>query len=177
MRSEVSKLPPIFLERLKKILPTGKFDQVANTFLDVKPTTFRVNTLKAGAVQLIREELEAAGFRLEPVRWCQQAFTLRSGRLRELQETEIYKQGKIYVQSLPSMFPPIILDPKPGETILDLAAAPGSKTTQIAAMMQGNGKLIAVDNNKIRFYRLKANLELQGAAADQWGRRISQRLV
>ena len=163
MRSEISKLPLIFLERLKKILPTGKFDQVANTFTDTKPTTFRVNLLKAGSIQSVHEELERKGFRLEPVHWCPEAFILRSGRLRELQETEIYKGGKIYAQSLPSMLPPIILDPKPGELILDLAAAPGSKTTQMAAMMRGNGKLIAVDNNKIRFYRLKANLELQGA--------------
>ncbi len=172
MRSEVQRLPAEFLERLRKIIPPQKWDEIANTFTEPRPTTFRVNTLKReegrGSVQ---ERLEHQGFRLE--RWGQslesgtvpvyRAFILRSGRLRDLQETDIYKKGEVYVQSLSSMLPPLVLNPQPGERILDLTAAPGSKTTQLACLMKGEGEIVANDNNQIRFFKLKANVESQGA--------------
>lgn len=162
MRSELRVLPQQFLERLRRIIPSQRFDAVANTFTEPPPTTFRVNTLKATAAR-IREELQHAGFHAEPVPWYRDAFVLRRGTLRDLQETQAYRRGALYVQSLSSMLPALILDPQPGEAVLDLTAAPGSKTTQMACLMRGEGRLVANDNNKVRFYRLKANVELQGA--------------
>ena len=162
MRSEARVLPGIFIERLRKIIPSQKLDSVANTFAGPKPVTFRANLLKSSPAE-VRQILGDRGFRLEPAGWYRDAFILRDGRLRELQETEIYKNGLIYVQNLSSMVPVLVLDPRPGETVLDLTAAPGSKTTQIAAFMQGQGKIVANDNNKIRFFKLKANVELQSA--------------
>jgi 16S rRNA (cytosine1407-C5)-methyltransferase len=166
MRSEVQRLPALFLERFRLLVGSQKFDELANTFAEPKPTTFRVNTLKAGAqfIQLLAERLQHQGFRLEKVPWYSEAFILRAGRLRDLQETEAYQKGEIYVQSLSSMLPPLLLDPRPGETVLDLTAAPGSKTTQLACLMKGEGRIVANDNNKIRFFKLRANVELQGAA-------------
>ena len=162
MRTEVRHLPELFLERLRKIIPSHKWDAAANTFAEPKPATFRVNTLKASP-EPVCERLEANGFRCEQVSWYPEAFVLRQGRLRDLQETDAYQKGEIYVQSLSSMIPALVLDPKPGERVLDLAAAPGSKTTQIACLMKGEGKIVANDNNKIRFFKLKANVELQSA--------------
>jgi len=163
MRSEVQRLPAEFLERLRKIIPPQKWDEVANTFTEAKPTTFRVNTLKARPEE-VREKLEHQGFHLEKVSWYPVAFILRGGRLRELQETEIYQKGGIYVQSLSSMLPPLVLNPQPGERILDLTAAPGSKTTQMACLMKGEGEIVANDNSQIRFFKLKANVKLQDAS-------------
>lgn len=162
MRNEIKRLPAEFLERLRLLFPVNKFDDMANTFCLDRPTTFRVNTLKK-EIPVIYETLTQAGFRLEKVSWCPGAFILRNRSLRDLQSTESYRQGEIYVQSLPSMVPPLVLAPEPGETVLDLTAAPGSKTTQMAVMMQGKGRLVANDNNKIRFFKLKANVEQQGA--------------
>jgi 16S rRNA (cytosine1407-C5)-methyltransferase len=162
MRSEVKRLPELFLARLRHILPSAKWDAIANTFAESKPTTFRVNLLKSSS-GILREKLEHLGFGLERAGWYPDAFILRRGNLRELQKTEVYQKGEIYVQSLSSMLPPIVLNPQPGERVLDLTAAPGSKTTQMAAMMKGLGKIIANDNNKIRFFKLKANVEFQGA--------------
>lgn len=162
MKSEVRRLPEAFLERLKQILPTGKFDLIANTFAESKPTTFRVNTLKTNR-DTAREKLRAGGFRCENVSWYPAAFILREGRLRDLQQTEMYRKGEIYVQALSSMVPVLVLDPQPGEMILDLTAAPGSKTTQIACFMKNEGRLVANDNNRVRFFKLKANVEMQGA--------------
>jgi 16S rRNA (cytosine1407-C5)-methyltransferase len=62
------------------------------------------------------------------------------------------------------MVPPLALDPKPGERVLDLTAAPGSKTSQIAALMNNQGLLMANDNSRERFFRLKRNLEQLGVA-------------
>jgi len=71
--------------------------------------------------------------------------------------------GHIYIQDASSMLPALILDPKPGERILDLCAAPGSKTTQIAAMMQNRGVLIATDLSSKRIRSLVFNLRRMGA--------------
>src|SRR3989344_419590 len=60
------------------------------------------------------------------------------------------------------MIPALILNPKPGEKVLDICAAPGSKTTQIAAMMENKGELVANDINQIRVYKLESNLKMQG---------------
>jgi len=162
MRSAARVLPQIFLERLKKIVPSQKLDSVANTFTDSKPTTFRVNSLKAER-NSVKEKLEREKFRLEPVSWYPDAFVLREGRLKDLEKTETYQKGEIYVQNLSSMIPPLVLSPKPGETVLDLTAAPGSKTTQMAALMKGEGQIIANESDKIRYEKLKSNISLQGA--------------
>lgn len=164
MRSEVRKLPETFLDRLRRIIPPRKWDVVANTFTESKPTTFRINILKASA-KTVREKLEREGLRLENVSWYGDAFILCEGRLRELEKTRVYRGGEIYVQSLSSMIPLLILDPKPGETILDLTAAPGSKTTQLACLMEGEGRIVAVESNPIRYAKLKANIQRQGVGA------------
>jgi len=145
------------------IIPDSQWDDVLRTFEEPKPTTFRVNTLKA-APEAIRQALESQGFGLEPVGWCAEAFIVRQGQLRALQEADCYQRGELYVQSLSSLLPAIVLDPQPGERVLDLAAAPGSKTTQIACLMRDQGYLVANDHNRIRSYKLRANLERQGVA-------------
>ena len=89
MRHEVHALPELFLERLRRILPSHKLDQIANTFAERKPTTFRVNSLKASR-DLVQEKLEKEGFRLKNVSWYQDAFVLSGGRQRELEKTENY---------------------------------------------------------------------------------------
>lgn len=84
---------------------------------------------------------------------------------KEIKNLPIYEEGKIYLQSLSSMLPPIILEPKEGADILDMAAAPGGKTTQIAALTNNKANITACEKNKIRTERLKYNLEKQGAKA------------
>jgi len=161
MRSQLQRLPEPFLERLRRILPPSRWQAVLQTFGSPRQTTLRANTLKTTA-QAIRQELTAQGFGVEFMPWYREACVLRRGTLRELQETALYREGAIYVQSLSSMLPPLALDPQPGESVLDLTAAPGSKTTQLACLMRNEGRLVANDNNRVRFFKLKANLEQQG---------------
>lgn len=70
--------------------------------------------------------------------------------------------GYYYVQEISSMLPPLALDPKPGEFVLDLFASPGSKTTQIAAKMENQGTIIANDLKIGRISILVSNLEKAG---------------
>jgi len=153
-------LPEKFLERLSEMFGESVFRQIEKTFV-TRPTTFRVNGIKASKDEIIKA-LELNGFKTEAILWYGDAFLLKNKTKRELTELDIYKDGKIYIQSLASMIPPLILDPKPGERVLDLVAAPGSKTSQIAALMGRKGELVANDINKVRFFRLQANMESLG---------------
>lgn len=162
MRSEVGRLPELFLARLKQIIPSSKWNAVANTFSETKPTTFRVNTLKTTSAE-VKKSLEEKNFWLVSIPWFSDGFLLRKGRQKDLEATEMYQEGQIYLQSLSSMIPPLILEPKPGESILDLTAAPGGKTAQMACLMKGEGTIVANESNKIRFEKLKSNLTTQGA--------------
>lgn len=67
--------------------------------------------------------------------WSKDVLILKGIKQKEFNETELAKNGKLYCQALSSMLPAIILGPKSGERILDMCAAPGSKTTQIAAFL------------------------------------------
>jgi 16S rRNA C967 or C1407 C5-methylase (RsmB/RsmF family) len=72
-----------------------------------------------------------------------------------------FYEGKIYLQSIASMLPVFVLEPESDEIILDVCAAPGSKTTQIAMMMENTGKIFAIEQNQIRFDKLMHNCKLQ----------------
>ncbi len=160
MNASATILPEDFVERLPRIVPSEKLASVLTAFTH-RPTTFRVNTLKTSRDEL-SEKLSAAGFEIEPVAWYADAFILRNKSKAELIATPMYENGQLYVQSLSSMLPPLVLAPQPGEKICDLTAAPGSKTTQIAAMMRNTGEIIANDRSKIRLHKLVANLKMQG---------------
>lgn len=159
-------IPEKFLERLTDMFGVSLFNQIKTTFVE-RPTTFRINTIKAKKEEVL-EILKQNGFKFERVAWYSDAFILKNKSKRELTDLDIYNEGKIYIQSLASMVPPLVLDPKPGEKVLDLTAAPGSKTSQIAALMNRQGELVANDNNKIRFFKLKHNMEVLGVEGEDF---------
>jgi len=169
-RQNLAKLPEGFLERLQQIVGVSLSTQIQQTFVE-RPTTFRVNTIKAERNE-VRQVLFDLGFKTDNVVWYKDAFILKNKSQKELEATDLYQQGKIYLQSLASMVPPLVLDPQPDKKVLDLTAAPGSKTSQIAALMSDpdgsvsggelRGELVANDIDKVRFQKLKHNLELLG---------------
>lgn len=154
------QLPEKFLERCQEIFGAFYFGKIKETFIK-RPPTFRVNTLKSKTDQAV-EALKTLGFKLKRASFNRDAFVLENKSQRELSETDLYKEGKIYLQSLGSMVPPLVLGPRPGERVLDLCAAPGSKTSQVAAMMENKGELWAVEIDQVRFEKLKHNMELLG---------------
>lgn len=158
------ELPEEFLARLSLIVGASRVADIRKTFVE-RPTTFRVNTIRSQKQQ-VDEYLRDHRVKVKPVSWNSDAFILLEPSKRVFTEYDLYTQGKVYIQSLASMVPPLVLDPQPGEKILDLTAAPGSKTSQIAALMEMKGELVANEVNKIRFFRLKHNMEGLGVVDD-----------
>jgi NOL1/NOP2/sun family putative RNA methylase len=154
-------LPEKLWERWQRLFSEKNLENIVKA-LQAKPQpAFRTNTLLTTTEEL-KQTLEQEGFVLQTVPWYQDAFILENKSVRELTETQSYKQGHIYIQNLSSMLPALILDPQKNETILDLTAAPGSKTTQIAALMDNSGKIVANDLSRPRLYKLQANLKMYG---------------
>lgn len=125
-------------------------------------TTLRVNTIKYN-IQDLMTQLKINNIKFERVSWYNDGLVLKNRVEKDIQKLDIYNEGNIYIQSLSSMIPPLVLAPKSGDKVLDLTAAPGSKTTQLAALMKNTGEIIANELDTIRFERLKYNIEKQGA--------------
>ncbi len=153
---------PEFEKRFKLILGERAYLEFMETNSRYLRRSLRVNTLKIGIAKL-RERLEKEWI-LEQVPWCKEGFFIkhRAGTRRDIGNIPDYQLGYFYVQEAASMIPPIVLNPKPGELVLDMAASPGSKTTQLAALMQNKGLIVANDINGKRMAALGINLRRCG---------------
>lgn len=167
-----NSLPEDFVSRLTKLYPDN-FSEILGTFTTRKPSTFRTNTLKISTVELVKK-LELQGFEVEPSPLSdaftskkQTSFILKNRSQRELTETPEYKNGELYIQGLSSMIPPLVLNPQEKSVVLDACSAPGSKTTQMAALMNNTGQIIANDMSTVRLYKLVANLKTLGVTNTQ----------
>ena len=149
------------VSRLEKMFQPTVLEKILRGFEAEKMPVVRVNTLKSD-LQNIMSQLRSLGVRFQRVDFLKNALIIQNKSEKFFEDLEIYKNGEIYFQGISSQLPVLFLDPKPGETVLDLCAAPGSKTTQIAMAMQNQGKIVANEIDQIRFERLKYNLQKQG---------------
>jgi NOL1/NOP2/sun family putative RNA methylase len=133
-----------------------KSSSIIDRHFQSKKKTFRINTLVSSEDEVI-PSLERQGFDIQKVSFLN-AFIVDEVNVR-LSDTDEFQSGKIYIQGLSSMIPVIFLDIQEGESILDLCAAPGSKTTQIAAIGKNKINIVAVEENRNRFFKLKDNLK------------------
>ena len=154
---------PSFLREMLEKQYGAEWEKIQAGFAQKRRVTLRVNALKINAA-LIAEELARSQIGFERASWYDDAFILEHATEREIQALPIYERGEIYLQSLSSMLPPLLMKPQAGEAILDMTAAPGGKTTQMAALSGGKALITACEKDKIRFERLKFNLERQGAS-------------
>ena len=122
--------------------------------------SIRVNTLKTSVTDLKKRLKD---YRLTQVPWCNEGFFVEGPRT-DLGNLKEHQLGLFYVQEAASMIPPLILNPKLGEIVLDACAAPGSKTTQMAAMMKNQGVIVANDIKPERIKALSTNLQRCGVA-------------
>ena len=160
---EVKKrLPKEFVERLYENYTPLTVDKILSGMSGERNTTLRVNILKSN-VQAVMNDLKENNIKFDRVQWYGDALVLKNASEKQVQKLELYESGSIYLQSLSSMVPPLVLGPKSNEKILDLTAAPGSKTTQMAAMMENKGYILANELDALRCERLKYNVEKQGA--------------
>lgn len=151
------------INMLQEQYGTETVQKIIEGYTKQRAVTFRVNTIKSN-VETIENKLKEAKIEYEKTQWSKEAFIIKNGNEKVIQELDIYKNGEIYLQSLSSMLPPIILKPQEGADILDMAAAPGGKTTQMAAISGNKAHITACEKNKIRAERLKYNVDKQGAS-------------
>lgn len=158
-----TKLPSYFIEEMNQIYTSNYVDKILLGMTDKRNTTIRANTIKASINDLMNY-LKDNNIKFDRVLWYEDALIIKNANEKDLTKLDWYQDGKFYMQSLSSMVPPLVLDPKPGDNILDMTAAPGSKTSQIAMMMENEGKIVANELDKLRCERLKYNIEKQGAS-------------
>ena len=141
-------------------------ENLTNTILEgysqKRPLTLRANTLKSN-IDDIKTVFENLHISYQEVSWYKEALILENISEEQIKNLEIYQNGKIYLQSLSSMIPSLVLSPNESENILDMAAAPGGKTTQMLAVSKNKAFITACEKNKIRAERLQYNLNKQGA--------------
>lgn len=155
------KLPKEFIEKLYENFTPLTIDKILSGMSGERSTTLRVNTLKSN-IHEVMSILKENGIKFDRVSWYNDALIIKDISEKQLQKLDIYSIGYIYLQSLSSMIPPLVLNPIEGDKVLDLTAAPGSKTTQMASMMKNTGYILANELDTLRIERLRYNIEKQG---------------
>lgn len=146
-----------FVERYSKLTDWRKFKKYSLMHLR---RSIRVNTIKISVAKLKKRLVR---WELTRIPWCRQGFWIEHKRgRRDIGNTIEHMLGYLYVQEAASMIPPIVLDARPGDIILDMCASPGSKASQIAAMMKDKGLLVANDVSYERMKPLSINLQRMG---------------
>ncbi len=158
-------IPEAFLEKIQTILPAhlNMEDFIASCQKPLRKS-IRVNTLKI-SVEAFLERAEAKGWKLSPVPWCETGFWIDADEsVVPLGNTAEHMSGLFYIQEASSMMPvsALFMNNESYDAVLDTAAAPGSKTTQIAALMNNEGVLVANEYAASRVKVLHANIERCG---------------
>jgi len=156
---EQIKFKDKFIERYSKLTDFEAFKKYSLSYLR---KSIRVNTIKI-SIEELKKRLEKT-WNLDQVPWCNEGFYIEhiNKERRDIGNLIEHSLGFFYSQEAASMIPPLVLEPKDTDIILDMAASPGSKTTQISAMMNNNGILIANDINAARMKPLSLNVQRCG---------------
>ncbi|MDD9265646.1 RsmB/NOP family class I SAM-dependent RNA methyltransferase [Paenibacillus sp. GCM10023248] len=150
------QLPPLFRDKMMDLLGPDEFEQFLDSYDEERSFGLRVNTGKIAK----RDFLDKSPFVLEPVPWASEGYYYEAGERPG--KHPYYHAGLYYIQEPSAMAPVELLQVRPGDKVLDLCAAPGGKSTQIAAKLQGEGVLVVNDNHSDRVKALVKNLELFG---------------
>lgn len=150
-------LPQDFVDRMKKMLG-AEYETFEKSYEHAKYQSLRINPLK------VEQEtfLEHAPFTLEEIPWCENGYYYMAEDTPG--KHPYHEAGVYYIQEPSAMAPVEYLNVKPGERVLDLCAAPGGKSTQIATEMQGKGMLICNEIHPARAKILSENIERLGIA-------------
>jgi len=162
IKQDPTFLPPAFLEKMKELVPEKEFPDFITAMNKRLRKCFRINTLKAD-YETTYDKIHTYGLNIEQMPWYKYGFFVNSEEKLKLGNTLEHFLGQFYVQEASSMLPVIALDPEPKEAVLDMAAAPGSKTTQISAHMNNTGVIVANEPQLSRISALQENMERSGA--------------
>lgn len=155
-------LPKKYLQRIESFLSKSDLEQTMKGYSEDRVCSFRVNTLKSTENE-VESFLYTKNIPFSKVPYLPFAYIIDKKDEFALKGSPLFYEGKIYMQGLTSQLPAILLGIRNGMKVLDVTAAPGSKTTQIAALMKNTGKIIACEKHQIRHDKLVHNIKLQGA--------------
>ena len=162
-----NNLPKEFWDRVKEIYSTEDIEIIKKGFnTEKRATTFRVNTLKMTEAEAI-EKLEQLKFEIEKVPYIDNCYKIVNNNGKRIADMSLFRKGHIYLQQITSQIPVHFLDLKDWNKVLDATAAPWSKTSQIAMMLNNTGEIIACDNNAIRVEKLNYTIARQGVLNTQ----------
>ncbi|RME53725.1 RsmB/NOP family class I SAM-dependent RNA methyltransferase [Candidatus Woesearchaeota archaeon] len=155
-------IKPTFQERYEQLLGKEGWKRFLQYSFSYLRKCIRVNTIKI-SVEALTTRL-SKDWDLTPVPWCKEGFWIKHKRLPrfDLGNLPEHQLGYFYIQEAASMIPPVVLSPQPEEIVLDLCAAPGSKTSQLAQYMHNKGVLVANDADGLRLKPLGMNLQRCG---------------
>ncbi len=154
--------PPLFRERLAPLVRQDIDPFLDSIFKGVRKS-IRVNT-NLISVEQFRAKVQKQKWQLQPVPWCDTGFFVeREDKSLPLGKTPEHLLGLCYIQEASSMLPAEILQPTGKDIVLDMAAAPGSKTTQLSCLMKNNGLIVANDFSASRAKAIATNIERQGS--------------
>jgi len=152
----------IFISRMASILMVPRH-RIISIFSQRAKTTIRLNGLK-GTPKETYKLLKARGYILTPIPWANNVYFVENRDKAEISQIEEYRNGLFYIQDLSSILATLILNPQEQENILDMCAAPGSKTTHIADITNNKAKILANDSEVSRTNSLRNVVEQFGAS-------------
>ena len=124
--------------------------------------SLRINSLKQNkkiSVDIIKS------FKLTPISWCENSYTIGQN-YSDASRSILFSQGYFILQDQASFVPVLALEPRPNENILDLCAAPGAKTSHIAALSKNRANIVANDSSKSRLFKLRALVKTYDVKAE-----------
>ncbi len=149
------KLPEDFLKRMEKDLGE-EYPDFLKSYQKKRAYGLRVNTLKVS----VKEFCHLSPFSVSPIEWCSTGFYYKEEE--HPGKHPFHEAGMYYIQEPSAMAAAELLMPEPGEWVLDLCAAPGGKTSQIAAKLEGKGLLVSNEIHPQRAKVLSQNVERMG---------------
>ncbi len=158
------KLNKEFNDRLNNIYTKNELKIIQKWFrVEERKTSFRINTLKATDNEIITY-LDSIWLKTKKVDFLKHWYILENWREKDLWDLDIFKDGKIYLQSVSSQIPVDLLNIVEDYKILDITASPWGKTSQACAFLKNTWVIVANDNNAIRIDKLKFTLLRQGCS-------------
>ncbi len=159
-KTENLEVKEAFQERYNTLLGSGYNEFMKYNFSFLR-RSIRVNTLKI-SIPTLKKRLEK--WSLTQIPWCNEGFWIehKKKERRDIGNLPEHQLGYFHVQEAASMIPPLVLEPKENEIILDMCSSPGSKSTQIGQYMKNTGVLICNEADRIRLKPLGVNLQKFG---------------
>jgi len=149
----------LIIRRMLRLLGPRETKELLRAFNRVPPISVRVNLLKSSVDEVI-SELRREG--VEPVRGKYVDYVIKFRGPYDFDRSRLFREGKIVIQDEAAALASIVLDPKPGEVVVDLCAAPGGKTEHMAELMKNSGVIHAFDIDERRIRRMKELLKRAG---------------